>query len=177
MAKCLIINALDWLRCFCQSEPSKKNHDIGMTMNYLKTLCLAVALTVMIPCGVSPAIAQSEEAEEDKDGKAARAKSKYVSLEPAFVTNFLDERLRYFRTDITIRASDDATEEAIRKHEFAVRHVLVMLFSRQTEDTFMSAEGRQTLQSDATSEVINLLNSENAASEVQNVLFTTFVVE
>ena len=52
-----------------------------------------------------------------------------------------------------------------------------MLFSRQTMDSFMSAEGRATLQNDATSEVINILNSENAPSEVQNVLFTTFVVE
>ena len=153
-------------------------------MNYLKTLCLALAMVLLVPHGISPASASSKEAKEeaadegkDKDGKPARVKPKYVPLEPAFVTNFLDERLRYFRTDITIRASDSDTEEAIRKHEFAVRHVLVMLFSRQTMDSFMSSEGRATLQQDATSEVINILNSENAPSEVQNVLFTTFVVE
>ncbi len=153
-------------------------------MNYLKTLCLALALALVAPQGVTVASAKSKEAKEeaaeegkDEEGKPARVKAKYVPLEPAFVTNFLDERLRYFRTDITIRAGDSDTEEAIRKHEFAVRHVLVMLFSRQTVDTFMSAEGRATLQQDATSEVINILNSENAPSEVQNVLFTTFVVE
>jgi flagellar FliL protein len=153
-------------------------------MNYLKTLCLALALALVAPQGITDASAKSTEAKDeaeekgkDEDGKTPRVKPKYVPLEPAFVTNFLDERLRYFRTDITIRAGDTDTEEAIRKHEFAVRHVLVMLFSRQTMDSFMSAEGRATLQNDATSEVINILNSENAPSEVQNVLFTTFVVE
>lgn len=146
-------------------------------MNRSTRLTAAVLLMALIP-GVS--FAKSEEpeaeAEESKDGKK-KAKIIYVELDPSFVTNFTDDKIRYLRTDVSVKVSSEKTKAAIRDHLFAIRHHMVMLLNRQTEQDLRSVEGRLQLQKDAASEMIAVLESEHTATDVDEVLFTSFVIE
>lgn len=138
---------------------------------------LAILLAIQLTAALLPATAsaQSKEEPEEGDGKAT-AKVAYVPMEPAFVTNFTDEKIRYIRTDVSIKVKGDKTKDAIQMHTYAIRHHLVMLLNRQTEQDLRSVEGRTQLQLDATAEVISVLQAEEFPDDVEEVLFTSFVI-
>lgn len=133
--------------------------------------------TLMLTLTLFPALALAEAKKEasEEEGKES-SKVAYVTMEPAFVTNFTDEKIRYLRTDVSIKVKGDKTKDAIRAHTFAIRHHLVMLLNRQTEENLRSVEGRTQLAQDATAEVIAVLQAEDNPTDVEEVLFTSFVI-
>lgn len=130
---------------------------------------LLVTLGMAMPLGV-----QAEE-EEGEGGPAAEVI--YVPLKPAFVTNYKANKLRYFKTEVSIQVRGSATAEAIDRHKLYIRHNLVMLFSSQDQTTLNSNEGKQKLQEDALNQVVAVLNEESEPSDVEGILFTSFIVE
>lgn len=134
--------------------------------------------TLLLTMTFCPALAMGEAKKEAaEEGEAGAApKVAYVAMEPSFVTNFTDEKIRYIRTDISIKVKGESTKEAIMTHTFAIRHHLVMLLNRQTEENLRSVEGRTQLAQDATAEVISVLQAEDNPTDVEEVLFTSFVI-
>ncbi|MCG8316621.1 MAG: flagellar basal body-associated FliL family protein [Pseudomonadales bacterium] len=130
----------------------------------------SLVITMMIFL-CSPLIAQAEEEE------AAEPEIQYVPLKPAFVTNYMAHKLRYFKADVTVKVRGAATAEAIDRHQPYIRHNLVMLFSAQDQNSLNSKEGKQKLQEDALNEVVSVLNEENEPTDVEGILFTSFIVE
>lgn len=119
-------------------------------------------------------VALAEEAEAPVKGEA---NVEYVELSPSFVTNFQSAKIRYLKADVTLKVKGDATAQAINRNQPLIRNNLVMLFSRQTEEDLNSPEGRQHLKDEALQEVLNALQSENEPTDVQEVLFTSFIVD
>ncbi|MDX1693982.1 MAG: flagellar basal body-associated FliL family protein [Ketobacteraceae bacterium] len=122
-----------------------------------------------------PPLALAEE--ETAEGEAPLEEIQYVPLKPAFITNYQADKLRYFKTDVTVKVRGNATAQAISRHLPYIRHNLVMLFSSQSGETLNSTEGKQKLQEDAATQVIAVLNEENETSQVEGILFTSFIVE
>lgn len=137
----------------------------------LLTLLSALTLTQL-----SHAQAKAE-AEAEEGGKDEGAAVTYVELAPAFVTNFQAPKIRYLKTDITLKVKGSATADAINRHVPYIRNNLVMLFSRQSEESLNSPEGRQHLKEEALQEIISVLQTESEPVDVQEVLFTSFIVD
>jgi flagellar FliL protein len=116
-------------------------------------------------------------AEEEAEGEVVQEEIQYVPLKPAFVTNYQDNRLRYFKADVTVKVRGNATADAIARHLPYIRHNLVMLFSAQSGEALNSMEGKQQLQQDAINQVVAALDEENETSQVEGILFTSFIVE
>lgn len=112
-----------------------------------------------------------------KEAAAPPAGPTYVELAPSFVANYQSSKIRYLKADVTLMAENALTADAIGRHIPLIRHQLVMLFSRQSEESLQSAEGRQHLKDEALQEVINALQSEKEAAQVKEVLFTSFIVD
>jgi len=110
---------------------------------------------------------------EDGDGGGVQ----YVPLKPAIVTNYQSKKLSYIKAEITLQVTGNATAEAIDRHLPYIRHNLVMLFSRQEEATLSSAEGKIQLKEDALAAVISVLDSESEPTDIEAILFTSFIVE
>lgn len=140
-----------------------------------RSLVLALVMT-LLPALTFGASKKAEEEEPAEGEEGAKPKATYVSMEPAFVTNFTDDKIRYIRTDVSIKVKGEKTKEAVRAHVYAIRHHLVMLLNRQTEQDLRSVEGRTQLAQDAAAEVIAVLQSENTPNDVEEVLFTSFVI-
>ncbi|CBL45720.1 Hypothetical protein HDN1F_21370 [gamma proteobacterium HdN1] len=136
---------------------------------------VACALTLSAGLGLSTHTLASGGGGE-KEASGGPAKAVYVQMEPAFVTNFTDDRIRYVRTEITIKVADDATRAAIRKSNPAIRHQLIMLLNSQTDEDMRSIEGRTQLATEATTEVIGVLEEQHEPAAVDEVLFTSFVI-
>ncbi|MBV1922247.1 MAG: flagellar basal body-associated FliL family protein [Pseudomonadales bacterium] len=112
-----------------------------------------------------------------EDGEEGSSKVQYVPLKPAIVTNYQSKKLSYIKADISLQVTSNATAEAIDRHLPYIRHNLVMLFSRQEEATLASAEGKSRLKEDALAAVISVLDSENESTDIEAILFTSFIVE
>ena len=137
----------------------------------MKTLFRLLPLLALL--AASPVL----HAEEAKAPATGDADVQYVELSPAFVTNFQSRRIRYLKADVTLQVKDKATADAVTRNEPLIRNNLVMLFSRQTTDDLNSPAGRQHLKDEALQEVLNALKSEKEPDNVQEVLFTSFIVD
>ena len=110
---------------------------------------------------------------EDSSGSNVQ----YIPLKPAIITNYQSKRLSYIKAEITLQVTGEATATAIDRHLPYIRHNLVMLFSRQVEADLATSEGKLKLRTDALAEVVSVLKSEDEASDIDAILFTSFIVE
>lgn len=124
-----------------------------------------------------PLAAQEEEATEE--AVAEPGTSRYVELKPAFIVNYGGAgRLRYLKTDISLRVGGGSSgPSSIRHHMPYIRHVLVMLLSKASEEQLSSMEGREMLRQDALAAVKAVLMREEGEEFVYDLLFNSFIVQ
>lgn len=118
---------------------------------------------------------------QDEEGEPAEAApvSRYVDLKPAFVVNYGGPgSLRYLKTGITLRiAGGEKGQGGIRHHMPYIRHSLVMLLTKASDEDISSMEGRELLRADALEAVREILMQEEGEQYVQDLLFSSFVVQ
>jgi len=102
----------------------------------------------------------------------------YLSLAPAFVVNFPHQgRQRFMQADVTVMSRDAGAIAAVRQHMPAIRHSLINLFSAQLLLVFEDPAGIERLRLLATEEVNLVLEREIGRRGVDEVLFTSFVMQ
>ena len=103
----------------------------------------------------------------------------YISLGESLVVNYGGEgRLKYLRADISLRTANSREAAIVRHHLPLVRGNLVLLFSRQDEETVNTQTGREQLRQLALQETNELLvEEEGRPNLVQDLLFNNFLVQ
>lgn len=102
----------------------------------------------------------------------------YVDLEPAFTLNYGDpKRTRYLQASITLRVRDSAAALDVTAHSDAIRHTIIMLFSRQPTEKIKSSAGRDDILDQALRELQDLMLKETGRTLIDRVLFTAFVLQ
>ncbi len=102
----------------------------------------------------------------------------YVDLEPAFTLNYGDpRRSRYLQASITLRVRDSAAALEVTAHSDAIRHLIIMLFSRQPEEKVRSSAGRDEILEQALRELQDLMVKETGKTLIDRVLFTAFILQ
>jgi flagellar FliL protein len=121
--------------------------------------------------------------EGEGEGKAAESapgsiKSTYMRLEPPIIANYGGEqgRLRFVKVDITLRV-ELGGENPVVHHMPALRHELVMLISRQTNESIGSTEGKELMRQEALEAVRNVLVAEEGDQKIADLLFNSLVVQ
>ncbi len=127
---------------------------------------------VLVLAGITglPALAQ-EAVEEDL---------RYVELQPTFVANFgsnASRKLMYVKTDVTVRVSSKAAEEATIYHLPALRNELVLLLSRQDEAALTTGTGREAVRAAALDDLNAILKEEEGQAFLKDLMFTNFIVQ
>lgn len=130
--------------------------------------------------------AQQDMSEEDMEGEDAdaeeekpKAETSYVALEPEFTINYGRDkrRLRYLQTTISLEVSSNEAAMAVNEHSDAIRHEVIMLISQQSGEEVRSAQSRQKLQDELLQRLQALMKRETNKPLIENVLFTSFVVQ
>ena len=121
-------------------------------------------------------------AAKEEAGKEGASSGKepviYFPLEPAFLTNFVvNGRPRYLQMSITLMSHDKGTIEAVQKHMPLIRNRLVMLLSGEQFDMLRVRAGREALQLKLTDAVKEVLTKETGKADIENLLFTNFVMQ
>lgn len=136
---------------------------------------LLQAAVWLLATALVPTAAAEEAVTENADREV-----RYVQLQPPFVTNYgftENGRLKYVKTDISVRVSNQAAEMAARYHLPALRNALILLLSQQDEAAVSTGGGRDLLRAAALAELNEILEREEGEALIDDLLFTNFVVQ
>jgi flagellar FliL protein len=122
------------------------------------------------------------EAETEADADAEQpAEAHYFSLDPAFVVNFQSEGRRrngrFLQVTLDAMTRDETVLDGVKRHMPVIRNNLVLLFSRQNYDALMTNEGKEQLRADTLTEIRSILEERIGQAGVEEVYFTSFVMQ
>jgi len=113
---------------------------------------------------------------EKKDAHALPAV--YLALDPAFVVNFEDQGVvRFLQITAEVGTHDPLALDAVKLHMPIIRNNLVMLFSNLNLENVTTREGKEKLRADALVEVQKVLQEQIGEPGVENIYFTSFVMQ
>lgn len=120
---------------------------------------------------------------QDKAGKkgdkaAAKAPPIYHPMEPPFIVNFTSPAdVRFMQVTLQVSARDPAVIEQVKEHTPAIRNGLVLLFSGQDPTVLNTREGKEALLKQCLDEINRVLKEQTGSAGVENVFFTSFVMQ
>lgn len=124
--------------------------------------------------------AEASVASEGADDETAEAMGEayYFSLDPPFIVNFSGtSRARFLQVSIEGLTRDSTVKEDITKHLPQVRNNLVLLLSSKTYDELSTMEGKAGLRKQVLKEIQKILETETGQEGVEDVFFTSFVMQ
>lgn len=121
---------------------------------------------------------ESEVADSEEPVEPVQQPAQYLQLSPAFVVNFPHQgRQRFMQADISVMSRDAQALAAVSQHMPVIRHALNNLFSAQLLLVFENPAGIENLRLLATEEVNRVLEREIGRAGIEEVLFTSFVMQ
>lgn len=116
---------------------------------------------------------------EEESSESGVPQVLYHDLAPAFVTNFVSnegKKLNFIKVDVSVRAKSPQAIDLVKAHDALVRHQLVMLLSRQNEAS-VAGPGQEQIRQEGLKLVQAALEEETGSSQIDDLLFTSFVVQ
>lgn len=105
-------------------------------------------------------------------------KAIYYPLKEKFVINYnVRGRQRFLQAEMNLMFRDNRVAKAIEQHMPRIRNDMIMLFSGQEFEDLQTPEGRELLRQDAVRQVRSILEEETGEPGVEQVLFTSFVMQ
>lgn len=115
---------------------------------------------------------------KDKKAKKTKLPLNYIPLDPPFVVNFSgDTDIRFLQITIEVGTRNPEAVETIKEQRPAIRNSLVMLFSSQDPYVLNTREGKESLRAETLSEIQKVMKEETGSAGVENVFFTSFVMQ
>ena len=142
-----------------------------------KTLFIIIgALVVLLGGGGAAAwfFTQSDGAPKEAKEKPQTAPV-YLPLE-TFTVNLQDGE-RYMQVDVTLQVADQAQADAIKLHMPRVRSRLLALLSSKHAEALTTAEDKQKLAQEILAQINLPFYAKGKPQQVDDVLFTSFVIQ
>jgi flagellar FliL protein len=170
---------------------AKKNKKKLFLIIGLAVLLIAVSVggTVIALKVLSPKPPAGETADAEPE-ESALAPAIYLEMTPNFTINFnVNGRQRYLQAAITLMYRDPLLGDLLKLHMPAIRNGLVMLLSAKNFDELQTNEGKEALRAEALEIIRSQLQKEQDAlvangkgddispANVEQVLFTNFVMQ
>jgi len=119
-----------------------------------------------------------ERAEEHADKAEGPKPALFYAFDPPLVVNFEDEQaIRFLQVQVEVMSRDPAVVDAVAKNAPIIRNNLMLLFSNRPFASLMTREGKETLRKEALAEVKAIVKRESGSDAVEDLLFTSFVVQ
>ncbi len=118
------------------------------------------------------------DAEVDEPAEVSWDDATYIDLKPPFTVNLApDDPVGFLQISIQVLTFDDDVAEELEKHKPLIRNNLVVLFGQQNSADLRVIEGKERLQKSALETVQSVINKFGTGGEVDNVFFTSFVMQ
>ena len=123
-----------------------------------------------------PEVAEGEEAAAAEEEVAKEAF--YFSLDPAFVVNFQGKsRARFLQVNIDGVTREEELKQEVTKHLPQLRNNIVLLLSAKTYDELITPEGKEKVRAEILGEIQKVMEAETGKPAVENIFFTSFVMQ
>ena len=124
------------------------------------------------------AVESADVTAEEGDAVEVASEAYYFSLDPPFIVNFTGKsRARFLQVSIEGLTRDATVKEDITKHLPQVRNNLVLLLSSKTYEELNTMEGKASLRKQVLKEITKILEAETGKEGVEDVFFTSFVMQ
>lgn len=147
-----------------------------------KLILIIVGAILLVGAGVGGTLifvlGGDEATEGEEEAVVEQRDPSYVDLKPAFTVNLApDDPVGFLQISMQVLTHDEDVAAAIEKHKPLIRNNLVALFGAQSSDTLRSQAGKEDLQKAALETVQKVIDDHGGGGEVDNVFFTSFVMQ
>ena len=101
----------------------------------------------------------------------------YYSLDDPFIVNLSSQGTRFLQVTVEVMTRDEKVIEAVQRHRPLLRNNLLLLFSAATPASIGSSDGKEELRRAALSEMQGVLTSLGEPAELEDLYFTSLVVQ
>ena len=102
----------------------------------------------------------------------------YFPIKPAFVVNFHSRgRQRYLQAELTVMTRDMDVFNAMQTHMPLIKNRMVMLLGGEVYEELQTDEGKELLRQKALQALQDIMQQEIAKPGIEQVLFTSFVMQ
>lgn len=116
-----------------------------------------------------------EEAKQEKDAKKVPI---YFAFPEPFTVNFeTDQGLRFLQVSVEVMAYEQKAVDAVQAHMPALKNNIILLLSNQSHGTLVTLEGKKELRQNILNEIQAILKKHKVGANVEEVYFTTFVMQ
>ena len=156
-----------------ESAGGGKKKIIFLAIGALVLVAAAVGVTVMVMGGDDKAEEVEEVVEEPLKEPI------YIALDPTFVVNYkdADSRNRFLKAELNIMTYEADVEETVSTHMPLIRGKLVSLFNKQVFEDLLHQEGKDAFRDAALSEIQGVIQTHLGKPGVEQIYFTTFVMQ
>jgi len=160
-----------------QAEPEAKGSRKKLIFIILGALLLvggSIGGTLMIVGGGN----ETAESGAEEEVTASRDDPSYIDLKPAFTVNLAPEDpVGFLQISMQVLTFNDDVAAELEKHKPLIRNNLLVLFGQQKSAELRAPEGKERLQKSALETVQKVINEQGSGGEVDNVFFTSFVMQ
>jgi flagellar protein FliL len=115
---------------------------------------------------------------EEEDSEPVSEEAIYWPIEPPFVMNFEGKsKAKYMQVALVAMSRSKKAINTLKKHMPAVRNELTFLLGGQKYVEMITPEGKEQLRTETIESINNTLKQNGAKKGVENVLFTSFVMQ
>ena len=161
-----------------------------------RTLLIIIVVAVLVLGGggggaffflkgdASEELAEGEEGADGEDGAEAEeeieelATPYYFSLNPPFVVNFVGKgRAKFLQVNIDGLTRNSTVKEDITTHLPHIRNNVIFLLSSKRYEDLITPEGKEDLRKQVLKEIRDILKKETGNGDVEDIYFTSFVMQ
>jgi len=172
--------------------PARKGGVAGMLVNAVGIFVLTLAAVVVggfINAKLHPAqelvvgedghlTLKAQAAHDGEEGPAASGPALYFAFDPPLVVNFeQDGVVRFLQVTVEVMSRDQEVIAEVQRNAPLIRNNLMLQMSSLAYDDIMTREGKEKLRGEALEEVRTILKRETGKAGVEDLLFTSFVVQ
>ena len=149
----------------------------------MKMILIAVGALVLMGGSIGGTLlivggGDSAEAPAEETVEVSRGDPSYIDLKPAFTVNLAPEDpVGFLQISMQVLTFNDDVAKELEKHRPLIRNNLNVLFSKQKSTELRAADGKERLQKSALETVQLVINEHGSGGEVDNVFFTSFVMQ
>ena len=114
----------------------------------------------------------------DHKSEGSGKPAQYFSFDPPLVVNFDDSQaVRFLQLQIDVMARDEKVIESVKQNSPAIRNNLLMLMNNRDYKSLMTREGKEGLRQECLKEVQRILQKETGSPGIEDLYFSSFVVQ
>ena len=115
---------------------------------------------------------------KDEDAHGEKAKPHYVELGDPLIVNFVENnQIRYLQVKMEVMTYDETMPDKIKEHMPLIRNNLLMMLSDLDYETISTFTGKQKIRDEALAEIQSIMKEQTGDKVVEELYFTSFVMQ